>query len=434
MPDNSVIRGRRTGGRRTAAVGAALAAGLFVASPAAHAIASVAHPAGASARAGAEAQRLTPEVRARLDRAVTAVMKQTGVPGAVVSLSIPGKGDYTRSFGVADRATGTPLAGNIAMRVGSLTKTFTATAVLQLVDRHRVHLDDPVARYAPGVPQGDRITLRHLLEMRSGLFDYMLDDDLGRAWAADPHRQWTAEQVLPYAFRHPAAAPGTEYHYSNTNYALLGLVVEKASGRPLGSYLQQHVIAPAGLRHTFYPEGAEFPAPHAHGYTDQTADGSVGDATDWNPSIGGAAGAMVSNVSDLRQWARVVAEGTLLSPAAQAQRTAFLPTGVEGAGYGLGVFDNHGWIGHNGSLPGYQTVAVYLPQAGATLVLHTTTDIRYQGISPSTLLAKAVTEVVTPQHVYDLKPPKPAPAPSPSQVPARVPNQAPAPAATPTGH
>ncbi|MER5601958.1 serine hydrolase [Streptomyces sp. NPDC002265] len=424
MSENSVIRGlgRRVGRRRNAAVGAAVATGVLLAvSPMAHALDSAGHqPAAVSvkpakpASADFVARKLTPAVRARVDRAIQQVMAQAKVPGVVASVSIPGKGTYERAFGVADTKTRAPMTTNVNMRVGSITKTFTATAVLQLADQKKLKLDDPISKYVPGVPQGDRITLRHLLEMRSGLASYMEDNDWAIASLTDPYRQWKPEEFLRYAFKYPvSSAPGTKYHYSNTNTVLLGMVVEKVSGQSLGRYMQQHIMQPAHLKHTFYPKGAEFPAPHAEGYTDQRD--TVEDSADWNPhSIGGPAGAVISDLTDLQHWAQVLAKGSLLKHSTQQERTKFLPTDIEGTGYGLGMFNSHGWIGHNGSLPGYQTVMVYLPGAKATLVIHSNTDIRYQGASPSTMFAKAITQIVTPKNVYDLKPVQPATATAPA--------------------
>ncbi|WP_369015712.1 serine hydrolase [Streptomyces gottesmaniae] len=114
---------------------------------------------------------------------------------------------------------------------------------------------------------------------------------------------------------------------------------------------------------------------------------------------------MISDLRDLRRWARVVAAGTLLGPRTQRERLKTLPTGFPGAGYGLGVFETGGWIGHNGSIPGYQSVTVHLSARKATLVLLLNTDVTHEGQEPSSLLARAVTEVVTPDNVYD----RPAP-------------------------
>ncbi|MFI1712218.1 serine hydrolase domain-containing protein [Streptomyces litmocidini] len=345
---------------------------------------------------------LGPELTARLDRAVEDVRKQAGIPGVAVGLWMPGRGSYVHATGVADKVTGEPMTTDGFVRIGSETKTFTVTALLKLVDDHRIRLDDPVSRYIHGVPNGHRITLRHLAEMRSGLFPYTSDPDFIHDLLSDPQRSFTPEEALAYGFRHKNTfAPGAKFEYSNSNLVLLGLVVEKVSGRPLTAFLRERVLRPARLRHTFLPDGPEFPEPHPRGYTNQTLSGAVVDSTDWNPSWAWAAGAMISDMHDLRRWAKILATGELLSPGTQAQRLRTLPTGHPGLGYGLGIFDANGWIGHNGSIPGYETVTVYLPERDATLVIMINTDSLSQGQEPSTPLARAITSIVTPDHVYD---------------------------------
>ncbi|MEU9137714.1 serine hydrolase domain-containing protein [Streptomyces sp. NPDC048404] len=344
---------------------------------------------------------LSPALSTRLDKAIADVRRQADIPGIVVGLWMPGKGNYVRATGVANKATREPMSVDSYVRIGSETKTFTVTALLELVDRHRVRLDDPISRYIPGVPNGRRITLRQLAEMRSGLFPYTSDADFEHDLLSDPQRSFTPRELLAYGFKHPNTfAPGAQFEYSNTNLILLGLVIEKVTGDKLRDVIDQRVLRPAHLKHTLFPKGNEFPKPHPQGYTDQTLSGAVANSTNWNPSWGWAAGAMISNLQDLRHWAKVVATGTLLSPATQAQRLRTLPTGFPGTSYGLGIFDASGWIGHNGSLPGYETVTVYLPAKKATLVVMINTDITSQGQEPSTLVARAITEIVTPDHVY----------------------------------
>ncbi|MCC9706760.1 beta-lactamase family protein [Streptomyces sp. MNU76] len=349
---------------------------------------------------------LGPALTARLDQAVEGVRREVGIPGVTVGLWMPGRGCYVRSTGVADTVTRRPMSPDLFLRIGSETKTFTATALLRLVDDHRVRLDDPVSRYVRGVPNGRRITLRHLAQMRSGLFPYSADPGFAHTLLSDPSRSFTPRELLAYAFRNPNTfAPGERFQYSNTNFVLLGLVVEKVTGKRFADYLRRHVIGPAGLRRTLFAEGPGFPEPHARGYTNQTLSGAIEDATDWNPSWAWAAGAMISQLRDLRRWAEVVATGTLLSPRTQAERLRMLPTGFPGTDYGLGIFESGGWIGHNGSIPGYQSVTVHLPERRATLVLLLNTDVTYQGQEPSSLVARAITELVTPDNVYD----RPAP-------------------------
>ncbi|WP_377270541.1 serine hydrolase domain-containing protein [Peterkaempfera sp. SMS 1(5)a] len=360
--------------------------------------------------------KLTPALAAKLDQAVRRVLAEADLPGAVVGLWTSG-GRYVRAFGVSDMATRQPMNARLRFRIGSITKTFTVTALLELVDRHKARLDDPVSRYVSGVPGGDRITLRQLAEMRSGLFSYTEDPGFDHDLKADPQRAFSPRQLLAYAFKHPAIAkPGTVFQYSNTNTVLLGLVVEKLSGGPLGAYLRARVFKPGRLRHTTFPATAEFPKPHADGYTVQSVNGELANATDWNPSWGWSAGAAISDLDDMHTWARALAKGSLLKRATQAQRLKLLPTGYPGTGYGLGIFGVNGWIGHNGSLPGYESVAMYLPSAKATLVVLVNTDVLHKGAQPSTLLAEAVTAIATPKNVYSLPAAPTAAAPRPSST------------------
>ncbi len=359
-------------------------------------------PVPAPTPASDEFVQLTPAVARQLDEAVRTVMAEAKVPGVIVSVSAPGKGEYVRSFGIADKATGAPMTPNLNMRIGSETKTFTVTALLELVDEGKVGLDDPIGKYIEGVPNGDRITLRQLAGMRSGLFNYSADEGFFKALTSDPYRSFTPQELLAYSFKHPVLfEPGAEFSYCNTNLILLGLVVEKVSGDPLADYIAREVVKPAGLQHTLFPAGAEFPRPHAHGYTNQTASGKTEDATGWNPSWGWAAGAMISDLRDLRSWAKTLATGTLLTPATQAERLK-TESALPGAGYGLGIFDVQGWIGHNGSLPGYESLTVYLPEPQATMVVLLNTDITAEGEEPSTLFGEAITKIVSPGHVFSL--------------------------------
>jgi D-alanyl-D-alanine carboxypeptidase len=345
------------------------------------------------------------DLNARLDKAVADVRREAGIPGVAVGLWMPGKGCYVRATGVADKVTGEPMSTDLYSRIGSETKTFTVTALLKLVDDGRIRLDDPISRYVHGVPNGRHITLRHLAEMRSGLFPYSADADFAHDLLSDPTRTFTPPELLAYGFRHRnTSAPGKVFVYNNSNLVLLGLVIEKVTGHHVADVIDRRVLRPAHLDDTLFPDGPnvrEFPEPHARGYTDQTLSGAVEDSTDWNPSWAWSAGAMISNMHDLRSWAKTVATGALLSPETQKQRLKTLPTGFPGLSYGLGIFETGGWIGHNGSIPGYESVTVYLPALKATLVVLLNTDITTGGQEPSTLVARAVTRIATPDHVYD---------------------------------
>ncbi|WP_371656289.1 MULTISPECIES: serine hydrolase domain-containing protein [unclassified Streptomyces] len=398
---------RRSTAARTLAAATLAVAGLL---PLAVTQAQATPPVDALAKGGDHDyphHELSPGLQAKLDKAVRDVMKKAGIPGVQVGLWMPGKGSYVRAFGVADKRTGAPMTDDMRIRIGSETKTFTATAVLELVDDGKVGLDDPISKYIKGVPNGNHIAVRDLLDMRSGLFSYSADDAFIKAFLTNPDRPFTPKELLAYAFKHPNQfPPGSKFQYCNTNYILLGLLVEKMTGENLRDVIEHRVLRPSHLDHTLFPKAAEFPRPHAHGYTNQTLTGKVADATHWNPSWGWAAGAMISDLHDLKHWAKDLATGTLLSPATQAKRLKVLPTGVPGAGYGLGIFNVNGWTGHNGSLPGYESLTIYLPEQKATLVALLNTDILYKGEEPSTVLGKAITSIVTPKNVYYIPPQK----------------------------
>ncbi|MFD8984950.1 serine hydrolase domain-containing protein [Streptomyces sp. NPDC059564] len=417
MPTSRRAPRRRT---RRAGAPAACAAALLLAltgTGAAPADFPAGPPGGLVAATAAVRSDLGPGTVRRLDAAIAAVMAKARIPGVNVGVWLPGRGEYVKAFGVADLRTGTPMKTDMYSRVGSVTKTFTVTAVLQLVDQGKAGLDDPISKYVDGVPGGEHVTVRQLAAMRSGLYNYTEDRNFLDSLRADPHRSYTPRQILGYAFAHPPNfAPDAKWQYSNTNTVLLGLLVEKVSGQPLAGYLREHVFAPLKLSATSLPSampcGSAFPEPHAHGYTTFSPHGGIADATDWNPSWGWAAGAAISDLEDLHAWVPALVGGKLLKPATQAQRLRTGPTGVPGISYGLGIADFDGWIGHNGDLPGYETIAAGLPGGKATLVILINSDAD-RGGSLSSQVAHAVTEIVTPDHVWSA----PAPAPNSESTP-----------------
>jgi len=343
-------------------------------------------------------------VAARLDEAIAKAMDQAGVPGAIIGIWGP-DGDYVRTPGVADQASGAPMNTDFFHRIGSQTKTFTVTGVLQLADEGKLGLDDPIAKFIDGVPEGDKITLRQLARMQSGLANYSDSAEFQQALFTDPFRSFTQQELLDWAFAEPMKfQPGEGFLYCNTNTILLGLVVEKVSGQSLPDYIVDHITTPLGMSHTSFPTTNAFPDPHATGYTTQDPDNAEEAATDWNPSWAWAAGAMISTLDDMRIWAPALATGKLLTPEMQGQRlqTVTTPGMPATDGYGVGLFNLGGWIGHNGSLPGYQTVSVYLPEKQTSMVIFTNTDIAFNGQEPSTLVAKAITEIITPDNVYQM--------------------------------
>ncbi|EUA16641.1 MULTISPECIES: serine hydrolase domain-containing protein [Mycobacterium] len=337
----------------------------------------------------------------RLDQVIPAGMAEASVPGALIGVWKPGEAPYVRAFGLSDTTTRAPMATDMHMRIGSVTKTFTTTAILQLVDQGKVGLDDPIGKYVPGIPNGDAITLRQLGQMRSGLFDYSTETTPPKL--GDEGLQRTPEELIQIAVGHPPAfPPGAQFDYNNTNTVLLGMVVQKVSGQSLTDFIRDHITQPLHMQHTVLPVGAEIPSPHAHGYTKRPS-GQIHDATDFNPSWGWAAGAMVSTLDDMRIWARTVAEGALLSKAAQAQRLEFLLAPSEGTGslYGFGLENQNAWIGHNGNISGYQSYVYYLPVEGTTLLMLVNSNVEVLGVWN---FFTKIANIVSPAHSWPAPP------------------------------
>ena len=199
------------------------------------------------------AQDIDGGIAQRLDAAIDQVMTAASIPGAIIGLWGP-EGRYVRAVGAADKATGAPMKADFYSRIGSMTKTFTVTGVLQLAEQGKLGLDDPIGKYIDGVPQGDKITLRQLARMRSGLENYAKTPGFQQVLVADPYRNFTPQELLGYAFAAPMPfPPGEAFEYSNTNTVLLGLVVEKVSKQSLPDYIKDHILTPLGLDHTIFP-------------------------------------------------------------------------------------------------------------------------------------------------------------------------------------
>jgi D-alanyl-D-alanine carboxypeptidase len=227
--------------------------------------------------------------------------------------------------------------------VGSITKTFTATVVLQLVGDGRLRLDDPVEAWLPGVvPDGHRITVRHLLNHTSGVYDYLhtLPMPPQQAFFDNRWRTWTPAQLVQRAVANPPTfePPGSAYAYSNTGYALLGQIIEEVTSRSYGEEIERRIIQPLQLHHTSLPgTDPRIRGPHPHGYVPTQPDGEMHlrDYTEMNPSVMGAGGEMISTTADLnRFFAELLGERLLPGHLLHEMRTP----GVEGGKkYGLGL-------------------------------------------------------------------------------------------------
>jgi D-alanyl-D-alanine carboxypeptidase len=325
-----------------------------------------------------------------LNAALEKSFQESGAPGVVAAVQTP---EYTwiRALGVADRTSEEPMTPDVHHRIGSVTKTFTISLLLQAADEGLLSLDDTIDRYVKGIPNGDEITLRQMANMTSGVANYTQDDQWGDEESSDPHRVWKPEELAQFGIKDsPLFDPGSEWHYSNTNTVMLGLVLEQVTGKPIGDLYRERIIEPLGLQGTSFPDLADssLPEPHAQGYTfqSQSSGGETINATDWSPSEAWTAGAMISTVEDLLAYGRVLGstgEG-LLPPEQQAERLDSFVSNLPplnqpplngDLAYGLGLANDHGWIGHNGEIPGYNTYLLYHPDLDATVVVEVNSDI-----------------------------------------------------------
>ncbi|WP_182898127.1 serine hydrolase [Microbispora sp. H10830] len=285
------------------------------------------------------------------------------VPGALAEIH-DRHGDVTITSGVRDTVTGRPVPANSRFRIGSKTKTFVATVALQLVAEGKIELDAPVDRYLPGLVAPD-ITVRHLLQHTSGLPDYLAllnPADI----VAHRYDHWNPMDLVELALRHPSEFPaGTDWSYSNTNYLIVALIIEKETGNTYGAEIRRRILRPLHLNATSVPEDAlGIPGPHPSGYL-KTGEGLL-DITRLNPTVAGASGGMISSASDLNRFYGALLGGRLLRPAELKQMMTTRPIGPDGSGYGLGLMSTPlpcGGVlwGHSGDMLGFRT------SGGATL-------------------------------------------------------------------
>jgi D-alanyl-D-alanine carboxypeptidase len=296
------------------------------------------------------------------------------IPGAALAVFIPGQGAWVGARGLADRDGHVALAPDALFGIASISKLFVATVAMQLVQEGWLSLDQTVEQWLPGlVPHGDRIAVRQLMNHTSGLPDY-LDEPFAELVLADRGRVWTARELVASALaRRPAFAPG-RWRYANTNYVLLGLIVEQVTHNPLTRELHQRIIDPLGLGHTFVAPDDPLPDTLARGYEGQR-DETIGS----NMSFAWGAGNIVSNVEDLGSFAQALFGGALLRPETLATMQTFVGTGgwdTPDLIYGLGVMHTvlrgaqpTPVCGHTGALMGYRTALWYAPDSRVTVAI-----------------------------------------------------------------
>ena len=364
--------------------------------------------------------------------------KELMVPGALVLLRTP-QGDFTVSYGTTELGTDSPPTAGTHFRIASNTKTITAALIVLLAEEGKLKLDDQVSKYVANVPNGDKITITDLLDMRSGLYNYTNAPELSESMDKDPAKARTPAEPLAIAFKRPPNfQPGAEYEYNNTNYVLLGLIIEKAAGKPLAQAMQERLFGPLGMKQTYLPASGDItlPEPYAHGYgygsvatvltddepypPDIVSAARAGtlkptDFTGVNHSFAWAAGGAISTANDIAAWIEALVSGKVLDAEYQREWSGSFkpqdPDKPHGQQYGYGMV-RLSWgpntiYFHGGETVGYNSKISYDPTNRTTLIIWTTLSVSLDGQQPANTLMVNVLD-----QIYELSP---LAAPSPGE-------------------
>lgn len=339
---------------------------------------------------------------AALQSLVKTTVRELLVPGAVVVLRTP-QGQFKATYGTTQRGAAIPPTADTHFRIASITKTMTAAVIIQLAQEGKLSLSDPISKFVAGVPNGNKITIAELLQMRSGLYNFTDAPTLAATIDRDPAKVWTPRQLLAIAFaRPPNFAPNASYEYSNTNYVLLALVVERVDRRSLKESLQRRLFGPLRLKNSEFPDSAAntIPVPFSHGYlygsssvalygeppytrameaAARTGTLQPNDYTAVNHSFAQGAGGAISTANDLATWIEALVTGRVFNAKYQQlwldSPRAKDPRKPNGQKYGYGIEKLH-WARntlylHGGETAGYNSEMCYDPENRVTIVVWT---------------------------------------------------------------
>lgn len=330
-----------------------------------------------TAEPAASAPALDSALRAQLEAALDEGFEASGMPGVIVGVWIPGEDEWVSERGVADVETGEPIGRGNQQKIGSITKTIVSTVMLQVIGEPE--FDVSLDRWYPEFPEASAITVRMLLNHSSGT------GEAGRAQVdricSAPHAIPTSDELIAVGAATPRAdfAPGEGFEYANTNYFLLGGILEQVTGEDLATLIHDRITEPFGMdRSRFAPDG-KVAAPLTHGYSSFCPDlGDPVDTVDWSNGESWAGGAMVSTLDDLHAWGEALGEGAGVTPELQAARYADVASipGQASAAYGLGAgleLDVETGcvisVTHAGAEPGYGSNLAYYPATGAVFAI-----------------------------------------------------------------
>lgn len=354
-----------------------------------------------SISASASEVALPADVQSQLQTVLDSAREEFGFPGVQAGVWID-DGAWIGVSGKAGPDEQRPPQRDDHTRIGSITKTFTVTALLQLVEQGKVSLDDTIDKYVSDMQNGSTATLADLAQMTSGIPNYTESTDFTDKYFADTSAVWQPQKLVDVVKGDkPMFKAGDEMYYSNTNLVLLGMVIEQVTGQSMSEMLTEGIFKPLGLEQTTFPgTSAEIASPHLSGITEQgDPEGEVKNATDWNPSWGFTAGEMISTLDDLRAWgvALGTGEGVLDSETQQLRiksLTTDVPPNTAERSYGLGFGRDNGWIGHTGELPGFNSAVWYHPDSNSTVVVMVNSDIPKNKKNPAPEISTALQSVL----------------------------------------
>jgi len=330
-----------------------------------------------------------------LEQEVIKLVSSLGVPGAIVLFSSDVHESFLITYGYADIDKKEPMDIKLQYRIGSATKTFIGIVFLQLYQEGLINLDDPVSKYIMGIPNGDKITIRQIGLMRSGLFNYSEDPVVQSiVTETNPYRNWLPAELFAEGItKPPDFPPGTDYHYSNTNTVILGLIIERITGNSLVNEINKRIINPLNMNKTFFATNGNTTESFMQGYVlDQ--DSTPINVTNYNPSWGWAAGAIVSDISDITKYCKyAIGKHILLTDDAVIQQRDFVScaknTDVEKC-YGFQLIRLGTFLGHSGGLPGYNSYILYDDNTNTSLTIIVNTQLTSNNREPADIIAQFI--------------------------------------------
>ncbi len=310
-----------------------------------------------------------------MDALLDSIIQNTNVPGLVVAYRDDMTGfTYTRSRGYADLARKTPMDAEKLFRIGSLTKTFTSTVILQLVDERKIYLEDKLSKFFPAVPHSALVTIRQLADMSSGYSEYFDTEEFQQKVANDPSHAYTPDELIGMVSSLPLKfTPGAQFDYCNTNYILLGMIIEKVTRNSVAEEIWKRISIPLGLKNTKLLIGRKVEGDfcRGYGYESTMLEKYPPDFTEMvDVSSAWSAGSMMSSMEDLIKFSKALGLGTLISPEVQTERLKYRILSIPRYGYGIGVMHIDNYVGHQGTIYGFNSIMLYNKEKGRTIVVY----------------------------------------------------------------